>query len=719
LDHGDPVDGLVLAFSGLRHASRIFDPSTQPLGTPSLVKTKRRPGIIRILPSLLAIFAPPILAAEEGAAAIDHLVLERQRVVERLRDHIGFLAADELEGRDSGEPGLEVAAAYIARRFAEYGLVPAGDSGTWFHHFSLSSGSAFVDFPGVRWSLGAAPWVDWHADGDVEAFAFGSSESGEPLVADAPVVFVGYGISAETHDDYAGIDVKGSIVIVLRFTPRMDDPDDPLGGRRGPHAPLVAKLVNAKKHGAVGVIFTTPPGADEGGLEALRSRASPEAPLIPAVLARRTAVERLFELGGKSLEETTRAIRENRSPASASLVGVRARFSTARRRIGLRNVVGRVRGTDDALADQSIVVGGHYDHIGRHGDQVAESNIGEIHNGADDNASGTAAVLELARCLAAKPAKRSVVFIAFSGEEVGLHGSRAWVDAPRYYRSKVDLRPDPGAEFRYSKGALFRSRSGSGRRNRVDSVKLDVLGPDGKSIAIDPDSLEWIGGPDPVERIIAMINLDMVGRSGSSPAVAALAAITSPEFPPLLERLGAELEIDVSIPPDLAESGGSDHENFLAHEIPVAFFHTGITRTYNTPSDDLDTLNLDAEALICDLAERFLREIGDRTERPTYEAPGRRDSIARPRLGVQVESSDEPVGARITRVLPGSPAETAGLLPGDVIVALATRPVAGAVVLPSLLRRAIQDREDGVVVVGISRGGVQMDVEAKLPRPGN
>ncbi|MBN1444239.1 MAG: hypothetical protein JXA90_16120, partial [Planctomycetes bacterium] len=253
-----------------------------------------------------------------------------------LREHLEFLARDELGGRDSGEPGLEVAAEYIANRFREYGLEPAGDAGTYFQHFTVPSLTVvFTGKSGVRIETAGGLQLEWTAGRDVEALAFAAPGSGSPEAEGTPLVFAGYGISPRDedrqkgmeYDDYSGIDAQGKVLIILRSTPRGGKE---FGGARSPYANLNAKLETARSRGAAGVIFVTPPAIEEEDLRGLALRSAPRGPSLAALIARRESVDQMLRLNGLRLDHLTGAIDRDLRPASREIPGVRVSFSTAR-----------------------------------------------------------------------------------------------------------------------------------------------------------------------------------------------------------------------------------------------------------------------------------------------------------------------------------------------------------------------------------------------------
>jgi len=632
--------------------------------------------------------------------------------VEKIRQHVDFLASDELAGRDSGEPGLEVAAEYIANRFREFGLEPAGDDSTYFQHFTVPHGADFGHLLGAEVLEEGGAARKLLPVTQVVPFGYG-----KPGIVEAPVVFAGYGISTTeedhkeglSYDDYAGVDVTGKVVVILRFVPRNGRNgdavnEDPFGGRTSPHAALVTKLRNARDHGAAGAVLITPPSREGGDAEpakvqdpdhdllGLAHRASPRQPTLPALLARTEVVEDLLSSSGNDLRATIEAIDTDLAPRTFELPRVRLRFDTTPGYRLLRNVAAKLKGADPDVSAETIVVGGHYDHIGRFGNQVSRKNLGQIHNGADDNASGVAGILEMARVLTqgAKPLGRSVLFLCFSGEEVGLLGSRSWLDVPRRFRVRgpatrwLEKPEDVGTAGADSAGVFPEGkilettgekflRNPSAPDDPCDLlVEVKSSNPGGRGW-VCAEHLEQISGPEPQQGLIAMVNLDMIGRAKPDDAVSVIGVNTSPVFPGLLDTASKATGLPVNPHQKGILGGGSDHVHFLRNDIPVLFFFTGIHGDYNTPEDDTETLNYEGERLILETVLSVVRELSSAKERPPFDPKSVEHMAAghgKPKLGILLDTEFEGVGVRVLDTLPDRPAAKAGVKPGDVILAL-------------------------------------------------
>ena len=339
-----------------------------------------------------------------------------------LRAHVEVLASDAYRGRETLQDGAHMAATYISDHFADIGLKPLPGTDGFRVPYTL-----------YRTDVNAAlvTPLGEHVNGvDFRVFPF--SDEGE---VEAELVFAGYGISAPDLgvDDYADLDVTGKIVVVLRHVPQENKKDPPIARNDG-HGLFLTKATAAAERGAVGMILVTDPnnhdaGEDFRGGRLTReppepSRGESQGPQFLAVHVARPIAEDLVTATGKTLSELQTALDAGEA-VQGPLDGVTARIAVERNAeatpVEAINVIGYLEGE---AADEWVVVGGHYDHLG-----AFEGEGDTVYNGADDNASGTAGVLELARIFAAQPKpKRSLVFVGFSGEEKGLLGSTQAVE---------------------------------------------------------------------------------------------------------------------------------------------------------------------------------------------------------------------------------------------------------------------------------------------------
>lgn len=506
---------------------------------------------------------------------------------------VRWLADDERGGRGIGTPGLAAAADWIESRMRAIGLAPAGEAGGFRQTF---------DVP-VAVSAGPSTALaidDVGVDG-AEFVAASFSSSG---TAKGPVVGAGYGISAAElgRDDYAGREVRGKIVLVRRFVPS-GEPFKPEDVQRR-YGDLRYKAWNAREHGAIGLIVVDAPEVaagetrpDEAPLPALRVDQEGDAG-IPVVLVKRGTGEPLF--AGRAQASIAVALEVERAPAW--------------------NLVGRVAAGAAAKLPGAVIVGAHYDHLGMGGSNSLAPDAHEPHNGADDNASGVAGLLEAARLLAARGGelRRDVLFVAFSGEEEGVLGSTAFTRRP------------PGG--------------------------LDL------------------------SNVRAMVNMDMIGRLRED-RLSVLGGSSAAEWNGIVPRLCGELGIDCALSGD--GYGPSDQTPFFAAGVPVVHLFTGAHSDYHKPSDDAARINAAGGARVAHLAAEIAAAVASREGPLTYvaaAAPAPRGDVRGfgASLGTVPDyagPADHRPGVLLAGVRPGGPAEKGGLQRGDLLVELAGHPI--------------------------------------------
>ena len=348
---------------------------------------------------------------------------------EHYQAHVNYLASPEMKGRLTGSPELKNAAQYIADRFHEFGVQPIG--GSYFQEFPVTA----------KTGLGPRDMLSIHAGSKVvslkETIDFVPLNLSSNASTEAQVVFAGYGITApEYHyDDYGAIDAKGKVVVILRHEPQEADERSVFDGKNYTvHAQLSSKLVNAKLHGAKAVLMVNDlpshPG-DEDQLDRFAPSSATEDIGIPADQITVRTADFLLRGVKKNVGDVIASIDRTLTPQSVDLgAGTRIEISVdiKEETRGVYNVAGFVAGA----SDEYVIIGAHYDHLGL-GEQysLAPSQTGRVHPGADDNASGTAGVIELARHFAgAGRSKRGFLFLCFAGEEEGLLGSNWYVNHP-------------------------------------------------------------------------------------------------------------------------------------------------------------------------------------------------------------------------------------------------------------------------------------------------
>lgn len=462
--------------------------------------------------------------------------------------HIRYLASDSLGGRGNGSEGLQRAADYIASFLQSSGLQPAGDDGTFFQSFEAEM--TVEPPPGATLTIRIGAQVETFTVGDqFYPLSIVDRTHGEaaPVIDRVPLVFAGYGISAPAlgYDDFKDLDVRGKAVLVFTHEPQEAEARSVFDGTAlTPRAAVAAKAREAMSRGAAMLIVADDPShhVDYAFSPSWWNDPQSDDMGIPVVRVARARLARA--LPDVDFERLARAIDLTLLPQSRDLPAATIGYTEHRARVRprLRNVVGVLRGADPERALEAIVVGAHYDHVGFGGRfSDAPDSTGTVHNGADDNASGVAALLEVCRALGRQPRlPRTVVCAAFAGEEIGLLGSGHYVSHPAV----------------------------------------------------------------PIDRTIAMINLDMVGRARGRVMVGIFGSR------PWLTRLPREmrgwtrLAID-----DFArgyQAGASDDASFTGRGVPAIAFFTGFHSDYHRAGDDVHKIDAEGGAQVAALALRLV-----------------------------------------------------------------------------------------------------------------
>ncbi|HSE43230.1 MAG TPA: M28 family peptidase, partial [Acidobacteriota bacterium] len=348
----------------------------------------------------------------------DSRTTDEEISIARLKHHIEYLASDELKGRLAGSPEARKAAEYIANEFKQYGLVPPPGQQTYFQKFEFNAGVK----PGPNNQLRVQT-----SEGELQ-YAFQkefvpAGYSDDATLKNIHFVFAGYGIRAASlnHDDYSNLDVKGKAVIVKRYGPEGDDPKN----RFAQYYAVRYKAMTAREAGAAALLVVMDP---EDKLPTLRLDKNPGTAGLPVIYIRRDAVEAWLKAANKSFPDP----KNPHAQTSFELEGTQLSFRTdlIREKANTDNVLGWL--SAGSKTDQTIIIGAHYDHLGLGIEGSLAKKPGEIHNGADDNASGVGALLELARTLSENRTQltHNVLFITFGAEELGVLGSSYFVKNP-------------------------------------------------------------------------------------------------------------------------------------------------------------------------------------------------------------------------------------------------------------------------------------------------
>jgi len=611
---------------------------------------EQMPNALRRLSAALLLAVVVLLAV--GATSV------QQADPARYLNDIKTLASPEMEGRGAGTKGLTRAEHLIQKRYQELGLQPAGAKGylqpfTVITGAKLKSDNRFVVEAGGSNKEDSKKEAKKDLNINEEFVPFSFSSSGQVA---GRLVFAGYGATADEfhYDDYAGLDVKDKIVVVLRYEPAGFAEK---GGNHGltHHSQLVTKASNARNHGAKAVILLN--GKLGDGQEDLLTRfgsvSGPENTGIVFVQVKNAVAESWFQAAGKSLKAVQDQINSSSQPASFALpdtLQASLHIDIETTRAEVNNVLAWLPGQ----SDEYVIIGAHYDHLGRGNfDSLAPSQIGQIHPGADDNASGTAGVLELARLLAPQRGqlKRSILFMDFAGEELGLLGSAEWVKEPTR----------------------------------------------------------------PLDKAVAMLNMDMIGRIKDDKVYIGGVG-TGSTFKSILEQ--AQKDAPFKIEYSAGGYASSDHTSFVSKKIPVLFFFSGLHSDYHKPSDTWDKINAPSAARLLDLVGNVAVQLANASETPAFQvvaedkpAAGGGGGGYGPYFGSIPDFGQTENGVRFSDVKPGSPAAKAGLKAGDILVQFGDKPIKNLYDFTDALRRS---KVGDVVEVKVLRDGQPVTASVKL-----
>ena len=528
--------------------------------------------------------------------------------VKDLQAEIKYLASDSLKGRLTGSPGDSLAADFIKNKLTSYGLIPL--SGDGLQRFKVTKRIV----AGKSNSL-LLNGINYTPDKDFMPLAFSSNAQ-----LQSEVVFAGYGFNINSDslkwNDYNGIDVKGKWVMLLRGEPENENTKSPFVA----FSPDRDKALLAKDMGAAGVLIVSGPLFDPN--DTFESLSSEGFSVDIPVLRIKKAVADIILLKSKiDVAALEKKLNDTGKPFSFSTkVAIDGKAEIVRELANTRNVVMLLPGEDEKLKNEYLIIGAHFDHLGMGGQgsgSRALDTIG-IHHGADDNASGVAMMLELARKFAETKGshKRSIVCLAFTGEEEGLLGSKHFTDDPGINLSSVN----------------------------------------------------------------AMINLDMVGRLNETNNLQIFGVGTATGLKNLIYLKSDTSVIKLTLSDE--GYGPSDHSSFYGKNIPVLFYFTGAHLDYHTPMDTWDKINFDGMVKISGLIFNVAEELASSTVRLHFKESGPKVETVRYRRGKGVTLGIMPDfagvlknGLRADFVTPGKPAALGGMQKGDIIKFINGKPV--------------------------------------------
>lgn len=550
---------------------------------------------------LLALGAAPVTGQQETSQS---------------RQHVEFLASDELGGRLTGTPEARRAADYIVAQLEVIGAEPLPGADGFRLPFEFTSG--ITDAGSSLSAIGAGAGVDSDAE-QIRALAFSDTAS-----VSGGLVFAGYGIRVPEdrgypYDSFATLDVEGKIVVVLRYIP--EDVDQETRALLGQYSALRYKAMQARERGAVGLLVVTGPRSPNAGelIDMAFDTAVAGSGIVAASINGALADELFAAVPDRDLA----TLQEELDSGNPHVVGfefsdVEATLDVKveRQRSTGTNVVGYLPPSDPTAPAKDkpfVMLGAHYDHLGRGrgGNSLARgAEVGDVHNGADDNASGVAAVLEAGARLAGMSRDRGIALAFWSGEEFGLLGANAFADS---------------------------------------------------------------GAVDPGE-IAAYMNFDMVGRARDN--VLNIQAVGSSDvWPALIERTNVPIGFDVRTQADPWLP--TDSTAFNRVDVPTLSFFTGTHEEYHSPRDDAELINYEDLDRVARFGALLARRVANEDAPPAFvavpqNAPqgGSRDTVT-VYTGTIPDYAAEVEGLRLGGVIEGGPAEEAGLQEGDVIVEFA------------------------------------------------
>jgi len=607
---------------------------------------RSRTAVARNRIALLEVLLILVLTVSFASAAFADDFADPKRYL----DDIKTLSAPVMEGRGAGTKGIALAANMIEQRYRALGIQSAGTKG-YFQPFTVITGARLK--PGNRLEVvSGASKKELKLNQDFVPFSF--SASGE---ISGPVVFAGYGATATEfgYDDYANLDVKDKIVVILRYEPSGFAAKSGHSGLTE-HSQLIKKAINARNHGAKAVIVINGKLGDgeEDVLTRFGSVNGPENAGIAILQVKNAAADAWFGAAGKSVAEVQNRINSSSNPESfdfPATVRLSLKVNVESTRATVNNVLAYLPGK----TDEYIVIGAHYDHLGYGNvDSLAPSQIGQSHPGADDNASGTAGVLELARILAPMKGmlERGILFADFAGEELGLLGSAEWVKEPTL----------------------------------------------------------------PIDKADAMINMDMIGRIKDEKVYIGGTG-TGANFKSILDDEKGKFPFNFEY--SASGYSASDHTSFVARKIPVLFFFSGLHADYHKPSDTWDKIDAPDAAKLLDFVDDVALKLDSEPDRVAFvtvnedrpSGGGGGGGGYGPYFGSIPDFGEETKGVKFSDVRPGSPAAKAGFKAGDVLVQFGDKPINNLYDFTDALQRS---KIGDVVDVKVLRDGKPVTASVKL-----
>ena len=558
-------------------------------------------------------------------------------------EHIKYLSSDKLEGRFPGSEGSKKAIKYISKNWEAQGVLPAGTK-KYEQPFSYISKVSLGNRNILRVRNSKSRYkikkdfipIGWSGNGNI----------------DDKVVFVGYGFDIDdslSWNDYINVNVKNKWVLMFLNGPDGNSPHSPYGY----HKKLYNKVIAARDRGVGGILFMEREEKENNKLKPLVYRQSASSAGLPIIQITHAVANNIINDKDKTVTDLRSKIDQELASFSFELDRkVSARVNLKFEKETATNVIGFIEGSDPILNKEYIIIGAHYDHLGYGGHMSGSLNPDsmQIHNGADDNASGIAGILELSHKLMTnkKLLGRSIIAICFDAEEKGLLGSKFYTQTPT-----KDL-----------------------------------------------------------EQTAIMINMDMIGRLNEKPITVGGvgSAKTLSETIEVVQK-NHTLKIDKNI--SGMDFGRSDHASFYREDIPVLFFFTGAHQDYHKPSDDWDKIDYQGEKEVLNFVYDLIVQLSTNKEKPLFTEIANDNSDNQSpsfnvTLGVIPSYGSQKIGMEIDGISrKNGPADKAGIKKGDIIIEINNKKIRN---IYDYMARLAELNSGDKIIVKIIRNKIEMEL---------
>lgn len=621
----------------------------------------------------------PTTEAPAPANRPDFSTTDADITIEDIRQHIDYLASDELKGRLTGTPGEIEATAYAASVFEKLGLEPAGDDGSWFQPFEFTAGVSVGENNSLDLTLGGEKMERPEVGKDWRPISFSKTGTIPP----ADIVFAGYGMEipnkdgdGEDYTSYFHLDVKGKWVMVLRYFP--EDAPKELREEMQRFSRLRHKAMIARRKFASGIIFVSGPNSKVNEeLVPMQYDASLADSGIPAISISTELAEKIVAAAGKNLKDLQTELDTGEMVAGFDVPTTKltAEIDVAQESRTGRNVLARLPAdTPEERARPAVIIGAHIDHLGDQagpGSLAKEHEKDEVHHGADDNASGIAALLEMAQYLATQKEsgkldlQRDVMFAAWSGEELGLIGS-SWFVKQAGDKPKATSNPHAAHHPHAATGAGANPHATANPHAATGDAKAKPANPHAM-----PQSEGGLG-----DQFAAYLNMDMVGRLTEKLMLQGIGS--SDYWTGAIERRNVPIGVPIQLQRDVYLP--TDATTFYLRQVPILSAFTGAHEDYHTPRDTADKVNYEGARDITKLMTLIARGLAIEETEPAYvkvEPPKNQGARGfRVYLGTVPDyAQGEIKGVKLSGVASDGPAAKAGVIGGDIIIGLAGKEI--------------------------------------------